>query len=296
MAEQQTQPQQVQPQQSALPERRRRVVHPWWKSKVVVTLLGTLAAAVAPLTVGVQNYIEKQKQLAIAEREQDFKMRMAYLDLAIDPTRTPADRAIVLRFLKDTTHDPALSTWANNELGLVNEELGRLEAELKAKLAALAAQAKAEEEAKAKLEALRGQAKAPSEQVQKAETALAEARGKKESVEAETEEVRNKMVPGATLKATSEAEGAERSSPRLGPPLLSPRAMAGASASPRCEPGTVKARPMLGISQEAANSACEQALQDGAEPARRMIGLLWETRLAIGQREGNVTCICRPAS
>jgi hypothetical protein len=292
MAEQQTEPRQLGTQET--PRGRRRRPMPWWKSKVVVTLLGALAAAVAPVTVGVQNYIEKQKQLAISERDQDFKMHMAYLDLAIDPARTPADRAIVLRFLKGTTHDTALAAWASNELNVVQQELARLQQDLERKQEALAAQRRAEQEAKAKVDALRKQVRPPTAQLEEAEAELIQARDKKASVQAETELLRGLVVPGATL--TPEEEQGARSPPPPPPsqPLLGLDEPA-APSNARCEPGTVKARPVLRISQEVANLACEQSLQDGVAPVRRMVGLVWETRLVLGQREGSVTCVCRPA-
>jgi hypothetical protein len=291
MAEQQTQPRQS-PAEDAPGTRKRRTVQPWWKSKVVVTLLGTLAAAVAPVTVGVQSYIQKQKELAIAERDQEFKIRLAYLDLAIDPARTPADRAIVLRFLKEATHDDALSGWAGNELGLVNQELDRLKQDLAKAQEALAAQEKAEREARAELERLRQLNDANEKKRHLAEVALAEAEARTADKAAEAAEIRVQVQPGATTRAAASPDEGMRTRLRL--PLLSPagRAVTGR----RCAPGTVKARPSLGISPEAANRACEQSFErEHPQVVPRLGGLVWETKGTGSVGEVSVTCVCEPS-
>ncbi|HLL82297.1 MAG TPA: hypothetical protein VK420_06585 [Longimicrobium sp.] len=292
MAEQQTQPQQS-PQAEAAPgSRKRRTAYPWWKSKVVVTLLGTLAAAVAPVTVGVQSYIQKQKELAIAEREQEFKIRLAYLDLAIDPARTPADRAIVLRFLKEATHDDALSGWAGNELGLVNQELDRLKQELAKAQEALAAQEKAEREARAEVERLKQLNDANEKKRHLAEVALTEAEARTAYRAAEAAQIRDQVEPGATTKVAASPEEGSRPVFRVPLSVLPPAARA--VSGRRCAPGTVKARPSLGISPEAANRACEQSFeQERPEMLPRPGGLVWATKGTGGV--GEVICVCAPS-
>jgi hypothetical protein len=51
---------------------------------------------------------------------------MAALDRAIDPTRPPEDRKMVLRFLKTAAGDPAVERWAGDELKVVQDEIDSL--------------------------------------------------------------------------------------------------------------------------------------------------------------------------
>lgn len=94
-------------------------------------------AAAAPVTAAIHGAfaqhtelqiasVSKSKELELATREQDFKMRMEFLDRAIDATRTPEDRQQVLRFLRAVSADEALRQWAEAELASVQQDVDTL--------------------------------------------------------------------------------------------------------------------------------------------------------------------------
>jgi len=94
-----------------------------WKVTIIVAFI----AAAGPGTAAVHGFYSKSQEIEIATREQDFQMRMAFLDRAIDPARSPRDREQVLRFLKAAIKDRALQEWAEAELGDVRRQLDELE-------------------------------------------------------------------------------------------------------------------------------------------------------------------------
>jgi hypothetical protein len=97
-------------------------------------VLTALIAVAAPLTAAVHGIfaqtteltiarVAKDRELELATREQDFKMRMEFLDRAIDVRRTPEDRQLVLRFLRAVSADQALQQWAEAELASVQQDV-----------------------------------------------------------------------------------------------------------------------------------------------------------------------------
>jgi septal ring factor EnvC (AmiA/AmiB activator) len=86
-----------------------------------------LAAVTAPLTTAIHGWLSTSRELALNTAKQEHEIRLAYLDRAIDPNRTPADRQTVLRFLVAATasSDP-VRAWAERELGEVNGDIDRL--------------------------------------------------------------------------------------------------------------------------------------------------------------------------
>src|SRR5258706_9998011 len=96
---------------------------PWWKSGTWVGGMAALIAAVMPATTFIRESITKERELALAEREEDYKIRTAYLDRAVDTEhRTPEGRQQILRFLA-ATDDRSLTTWAKEELKRVDEQV-----------------------------------------------------------------------------------------------------------------------------------------------------------------------------
>ena len=101
----------------------------WW-----LTVLTAIIGVSAPITAAVYTSASKDKELAVAEREheyktlleqrqQDYNMRMGFLDRAVDPARPPKDRQVVLRFLAKVSTDTAMREWATSELRDVEAEL-----------------------------------------------------------------------------------------------------------------------------------------------------------------------------
>jgi len=262
---------------------------PWWQSGLVVTVLGALAAAVAPVTVAIQENIRKQQELALAEKDQYYKMRMAYLDLAVDPARSPADRRVVLRFLKAVIKDDdALASWADSELKEVDQQLVDLNEELKKKTAELEAKSKAEAEARAQLDELRRTKEASDKKMQNAEDALAHASAEKAVVEERTQRIQSAIKPSYV------SEGMAAPPQAASARLSAPAAAQGATGA--CEPGTVRAIPTLRVPQEMARIACEGTVQQATSAKRALGRLAWQTQVSLSGRDKMVSCECKPAS
>ena len=114
----------------------------WWQSKIVITILGALAAAVAPVTSAINRSAElkltyaqkdrelelaraqKDRELALAQKQQNEKVQMEYLSLAIDKKNHDAEeRAQVLRFLEVALKDEAIGAWATAERARTEQQL-----------------------------------------------------------------------------------------------------------------------------------------------------------------------------
>jgi hypothetical protein len=84
-------------------------------------------AVTAPITTAIYGWMSTSRELALNTAKQQHEVRLAYLDRAIDPNRSPADRQIVLRFLVAATAPPdPIRAWAERELGEVNGDIERL--------------------------------------------------------------------------------------------------------------------------------------------------------------------------
>ncbi len=165
-------------------------------------MVTALIAAVPPATAAVYGYISKSRELEIAKQKQDYDIRMAFLDRAIDPDKPPESRHEVLRFLETVMTDDAMKAWAKSELTSVDEELqaakeqvlnaqsalvekNRLLAEAESKRmevqTALEQATASRSASKAQIVSLRAQLAAASEAVMKAEAKTAEAKAKSTS-------------------------------------------------------------------------------------------------------------------
>ncbi len=95
-----------------------------------IALASALITVALPLAVFLRETFAKDRELAVSRAEQEFKIRSAYLDRALDPARPAALRQGVLRFLVGTSDDPQLKAWAQKELALVEPEANELKGDL----------------------------------------------------------------------------------------------------------------------------------------------------------------------
>lgn len=103
---------------------------PRGKAGVILAALTLTAPLTAGIWTGVNRnkeielaHISKERETALAEKDQGFKIQMGALDRAIDPQRPAQDRRQVLRFLSAVTGDPKLKTWADSELKIIQDDL-----------------------------------------------------------------------------------------------------------------------------------------------------------------------------
>lgn len=106
-----------------------RLVRPWWRSWNIAAL-AALVSAITPVTAGVKEYFQKEKELALQIQKQKHTMALEQekqIDQIqngyLDRIANPGSRRRVLRFLIATSPNPAVKTWAEQELSIVNAEV-----------------------------------------------------------------------------------------------------------------------------------------------------------------------------
>ncbi|MBX7078373.1 MAG: hypothetical protein K1X88_04230 [Nannocystaceae bacterium] len=107
-------------------ERARPERSPWWRQAPLVVAYGGILALVPALVTGVSGYFQNQRQFELSKREHEQQQTLAYLQLAVDAAAPEATRAQVLRFLVAIDPGNAVGSWAQAELGLVQQKLDEL--------------------------------------------------------------------------------------------------------------------------------------------------------------------------
>lgn len=140
-------------------------------STAKVALIAAAITAAPPLTAAVHGAFSSSRQAEAAKIDQDFKMRMAFLDRAIDPKSPPDDRHKVLRFLVAVATDKKMKSWAESELKSVTRDVALLrqaEEELRHANEQAAQANQAAQTAKTALEEEKKSRSAEKEQLEKA--------------------------------------------------------------------------------------------------------------------------------
>jgi hypothetical protein len=101
---------------------------PWWRKATTITTLTAIIAAVLPVTTAVQAHYQKERELVLQESNQAHAIRTGYLD-RLDK---PGAKLRTLRFVLATANDPALETWAKEEMKVVQAELNDIERKIAA--------------------------------------------------------------------------------------------------------------------------------------------------------------------
>jgi chromosome segregation ATPase len=100
---------------------------PWWRNPKAVTVLVSVVAALVPLTTAVDAYLKGRTNLALASAQQRHAMRMDYMRTALDPQAPELQRQSRLRLLTFILEsDDPVRTWAESELGVVNQTIDQL--------------------------------------------------------------------------------------------------------------------------------------------------------------------------
>jgi hypothetical protein len=99
---------------------------PWWKSKLVATVI----AGMFSVTAVVVQYISKQNEQQILRLQAREKLRFDYLDLMTRAGKSLPDRISFMRFVDSTSEEPTMKAWARGELEELQTERKRAEQEL----------------------------------------------------------------------------------------------------------------------------------------------------------------------
>lgn len=99
---------------------------PWWKSKLVATIL----AGMFSVSAVVIQYISKQNEQQILRMQAREKLRFDYLDLMTRAGKSLPDRISFMRFVDSTSEEQVMKQWARQELSELQVERQRAEKEL----------------------------------------------------------------------------------------------------------------------------------------------------------------------
>ena len=106
---------------------------PWWKNGRVITVLGSILAAVMPVTTFVGGYLHQQTELELNAQQQRHQIRMDYLDRALNPKLVEAEREKVFSLLAVVTDQPDLQKWAIEQQESLSQKITGLKAQLEDK-------------------------------------------------------------------------------------------------------------------------------------------------------------------
>jgi hypothetical protein len=99
---------------------------PWWRDAKTVTILGALIAAILPLATWISNIYASSRESHRLLVEQQEKIRQTYLDRALRPGATEAERERVFGLLSILSSDAELQRWAQGELKKTHDSIEAL--------------------------------------------------------------------------------------------------------------------------------------------------------------------------
>ena len=91
----------------------------WWKSPTTITVLVAIIAAVPPITVGVQGYIQASNLQILENKKHLHAVRQEYLKHVLSEKQNRR----VLEFLVAVEDDLSLKKWAETELNKTNNRI-----------------------------------------------------------------------------------------------------------------------------------------------------------------------------
>jgi hypothetical protein len=188
------------------PEENSLQLLPWWKNGRIITVLGSILAAVMPVTTFVGGYLHQQTELELNAQQQRHQIRMDYLDRALNPKLAEAEREKVFSLLAVVTDQPDLQKWAIEQQKSLSLEINNLTAQLEAK--------------KIKEDEL-------ADKLQKSQEAIAELRRLQREKPEKAEEINKKLLAAKidAVKIDSSMQQVEQNvaqlSQRIGAPVVS---------------------------------------------------------------------------
>ena len=150
---------------------------PWWKSSLVVALIGIAI----PGATFVQGWWQKNRELALQEKQQMQQIRSQYMGMLAEAGVEGVE--VLADFIADTEQDPTIREWAVKQRDKARQKIEdlnkRIETEQQnVKTAQVAAEAalQREEETRQRLKALQAQARQDKAEKDKAENEATAAR------------------------------------------------------------------------------------------------------------------------
>jgi chromosome segregation ATPase len=150
---------------------------PWWKGSLAIALIGIAI----PAATFVQGWWQKNRELALQEKQQFQQIRMQYMGMLAEAGVEGVE--VLADFIADTEQDPTIREWAVKQRDKARQKIEdlnkRIEAEQQnVKTAQVAAEAavQREEETRQRLKAIQAQARQDKAEKEKAESEAAAAR------------------------------------------------------------------------------------------------------------------------
>jgi len=96
---------------------------PWWQNAKVVTLLGTLIAAAMPLTTFIGGHLQKETELGLNAQKQNHQIRMDYINRALTPNMTEAEKELIFGLFAEMDDQAALQRWAKKRHSTLTSQI-----------------------------------------------------------------------------------------------------------------------------------------------------------------------------
>jgi chromosome segregation ATPase len=150
---------------------------PWWKGSLAIALIGIAI----PAATFVQGWWQKNRELALQEKQQFQQIRVQYMGMLAEAGIEGVE--VLADFIADTEQDPTIREWAVKQRDKARQKIEdlnkRIEAEqqnVKAAQVAAEAAVQREDETRQRLKAIQAQARQDKAEKEKAESEAAAAR------------------------------------------------------------------------------------------------------------------------
>ncbi len=150
---------------------------PWWRGSLGIALIGIAI----PLATFVQGWWQKNRELALQEKQQLQQIRTQYMGMLAEAGVEGVE--VLADFIADTEQDPTIREWAIKQRDKARQKMADLDKRIESeqqnvKVAQVAADAaeQREQETRQRLKAISAQAKQDKAEKEKAESDAAAAR------------------------------------------------------------------------------------------------------------------------
>ena len=166
---------------------------PWWKRSLSVAILG----AAIPVATFVQGWLQKEKELALQEKQQEQQFRAQYISVVSEAGVEGIE--VLSDFIADTERDPVIREWAQKQRAKAREKIEALDKRIEAEQKTVKVAEEAAEEATRKK-------KQAEERLTRVAEQARDDRAKREAAERDAEAARKDLAKAQANVALNEAK------------------------------------------------------------------------------------------
>jgi chromosome segregation ATPase len=189
---------------------------PWWKRGLPVAILG----AAIPVATFVQGWLQKDRELALQEKQQVQQFRAQYISVVSEAGVEGIE--VLSDFIADTEQDPVIREWANKQRAKAREKIEALDKRIEAEQKMVKAAEDVAEDATRKKQRA-------EERVALANAQAKDDRARRETAEREAEAARQALAKAQANVATNEAKLSRSRDALMGRPVVQTRVTTPAS-------------------------------------------------------------------